>query len=463
MRINKNNANKNLIFFLFAHLIIWTLIPSITNTNLPLDTIEALAWGNNLDWGYSKHPPLSAWFLEFFFRIFGNQDWSYYLLSQIFVISSFIIVWRLSFDFFQNQILRLISVLLLEGICFYNFTSPEFNVNVCQLPFWALTVYFCWKGLKQNDIASWLFFGLFAGLGILSKYIFIYLLIAVSLFFIYLIIKKELNFKCLVSLISFLTILLPHLIWLLEHNYITVDYALFRSLGDPLTGLKGPIFLEHIFYPLIFLLKQIGILVPFFIMLFFIIMKFKTKINYKDKKFLFLLSITILPIILMFITSIATGTRIRTMGMTPFYLFIGIFSIYVFQNKIKLEKLKNFFSIFLFLFIFFPISYFLVSFNKSNERTDYPGDKISQIVQTQWEKNFSNDIELVVGYGWIDGWYAQNLSYHLESRPQWKNQLINRPKEKGIILIKGFNEIDNCSGIIYKIEPFNDICMLGNK
>ena len=67
MQINKNNANSNLIFFLFAHLIIWTLIPSITNTNLPLDTIEALAWGNNLDWGYSKHPPLSAWFLEFFF------------------------------------------------------------------------------------------------------------------------------------------------------------------------------------------------------------------------------------------------------------------------------------------------------------------------------------------------------------------------------------------------------------
>ena len=25
-------------------------IPSISNTNLPLDTIEALAWGSNLDW-----------------------------------------------------------------------------------------------------------------------------------------------------------------------------------------------------------------------------------------------------------------------------------------------------------------------------------------------------------------------------------------------------------------------------
>ena len=462
MQINKNNINQNLIFFLFAHLIIWTLIPSISNINLPLDTIEALAWGNNLDWGYSKHPPLSAWFPELFYKIFGNQDWSYYLLSQLFVISSFIIVWRFSFDFFKNKTHCLISVLLLEGICFYNFTSPEFNVNVCQLPFWALTVYFCWKGLKQNDITSWLFFGLFAGLGILSKYIFIYLLFALASFFIYLIIKRELNFKFLVSLISFFIILSPHLIWLVEHDYTTINYAIFRSFDDPLTGLGGPIFLDHIFYPLIFLLKQIGILVPFFIMCFFIIKEFKTKINYRDKKFLFLFSLTILPIILIFTTSIVTGLRIRTMGMTPFYLFIGVFFVYMFQTKIKLARLKNFFLIFLFLFILSPVSYFLVSYNQNNERTDYPGKKISQTVQTQWKNNFSNEIEIVVGYGWIDGWYAQILSYHLESRPKWKNKLETYSKEKGTVWIRGFNEINYCPGILYKIEPLNDICMFGN-
>ena len=37
--------------------------------NLPLDTIEALAWGSNLDWGFNKHPPFSAFAVEFFFNI----------------------------------------------------------------------------------------------------------------------------------------------------------------------------------------------------------------------------------------------------------------------------------------------------------------------------------------------------------------------------------------------------------
>ena len=104
MQIKKHNINNILILFLFTHLFIWTLIPSISNNNLPLDTIEALAWGSNLDWGFNKHPPLSAFAVEFFYQIFGSQDWVYYFLSQILVISAFFIVWIFSKEFFRNKI-----------------------------------------------------------------------------------------------------------------------------------------------------------------------------------------------------------------------------------------------------------------------------------------------------------------------------------------------------------------------
>ena len=135
MLINKN-INKLFYSFLIIHLILWTLVPTLTNNNLPLDVIEALAWGNNLDWGFNKQPPGSAFFPEMMFQIFGAQDWAYYLLSQIFVVIAFIIVFKFADELFKNKTLSLISVLLLEGIYFYNFTTPEFNVNVCQLPFW---------------------------------------------------------------------------------------------------------------------------------------------------------------------------------------------------------------------------------------------------------------------------------------------------------------------------------------
>ena len=241
MQIKKHNISKIFILFLFTHLFTWTLIPSISNNNLPLDTIEALAWGSNLDWGFNKHPPLSAFAVEIFYKIFGNQDWAYYFLSQIFVISAFFIVFKFSEDFFKNPILALISILLLEGIYFYNFTTPEFNVNVCQLPFWALTVLYCWKGFKDNKTIDWLLFGLFAALGILSKYLFIYLLVAMDVFFLYMIVKKKINFKCLISFVTFLLVLLPHLIWLSDNDYITITYGLHR------TGSVDTNFLEHIY------------------------------------------------------------------------------------------------------------------------------------------------------------------------------------------------------------------------
>ena len=52
--IAKKYINKIFYLFLFIHLVIWTLVPSFSNINLPLDTIEALAWGSNLDWGLAN-------------------------------------------------------------------------------------------------------------------------------------------------------------------------------------------------------------------------------------------------------------------------------------------------------------------------------------------------------------------------------------------------------------------------
>ena len=146
---------------------------------------------------------------------------------------------------------------------------------------------------------------------------------------------------------SFFVVLLPHLIWIVENNYTSINYALFRSFGDPLTGLGGSKFLDHIFYPIIFLGKQIEIIIPFFVMLFFIVSKFKIYFNFKNTKLLFLLTINLVPIILIFLTSMFMGVKIRTMWMTPFYLFMGVLLVYIFRTKINLHKLKYFISVFL--------------------------------------------------------------------------------------------------------------------
>jgi len=438
--MTNNNRNINNIFYIFvtAHLIFWTLIPSLTNQNLPLDTIEALAWGSNLDWGFNKHPPMSAFFPEVFFQIFGAQDWAYYLLSQIFVIISFYYVFKFSQEFLKSDLLSLISVLLIEAIYFYNFTTPEFNVNVCQLPFWSLTVYFSWKIYTSKEIkfSDCFLVGLFAAFGFLSKYLFVYLLASIDLLFIYLIfIKKDrkFDFKYLITLEVFLIILVPHLIWLNNNEFITITYGLAR------TGLEQSGLIDHIKFPLIFLIKQIGILIPFLILVWLLVKKIKFRIDFKDKKLLFLLAINILPIILMFLTSVVTGSKIRTMWMTPFYLFFGTLFVYLFQAQINIKKLKPFMIGFIFFFFLSPALYTYVSISKEDKRTDYPGKEIAIKTQYAWDQQFNTKINVVYG----NEWNAGNLSYHLKSRPIWDG-IVEREK---LDQLKDYMCLDNvCVG-----------------
>ncbi len=432
------NINNILYIFIALHLVIWTLVPSLTNHNLPLDTIEHLAWGSNLDWGFNKHPPAVAFFTEIFFQIFGSKDWAYYLLSQIFVIISFYYVFKFSKEIFNNNLLSLISVLLIEAIYFYNFTTPEFNVNICQLPFWATTVYFSWKIYNSKNIkfSDCVLVGLFAAFGFLSKYLFLYLLVSIDFLFIYLIfIKKDrkFDFKYLVTFEVFLIVLIPHLIWLNNNEFITIKYALAR------TGLEQSSLFDHIWFPLVFIGKQIVIIAPFLILIWLLIKKIKFKINLKDKKLLFLLSINILPIVLIFLTSFLIGSKIRTMWMTPFYLFFGTLFVYLFQQQINLKKLKPFMIGFIFFFFLSPVLYAYISISKDYKRTDYPGKEIAIKTQYAWDQQFDSTINIVLG----DEWNAGNLSYHLKSRPVWEGAV----KREKLDQLKDYMCLDNvCVG-----------------
>ena len=461
--MNVLNRKITNIFFIFSitHLIIWTLLPAFTNNNLPLDVIEALAWGSNLDWGFNKHPPVSAFFPEIFFQIFGPQDWAFYLLSQIFVVISFYYVFKTAYEILGDKKLSLISVLLLESIYFFNFTTPEFNVNVCQLPFWALVVHYSWKIYDAREIkfTDCCLIGLFGAIGFLSKYLFAYLLLSLVLFFIYLIFikkNKKFDFKYLIVIEVFVVLLVPHIIWLFNNDFITITYGLKR------TGLEDYNLLNHIKYPGMFLLKQAGILIPFIFLVRLLIKKVQFKIDLKDKKLIFLLFINILPIILITVTSVLMGSKIRTMWMTPFYLFFGVLFVYLLRFQINLKNIKLFLYGFLFLFLLSPSIYSYISVSEKNKRTDYPGREIAELVESRWYKNFSNEIKYVVG----DEWHAGNLSYHISSRPIWfssiKDMVEKLDKEGGVVYTGNADVLKQvCPGVYGKIKK-QGFCMIGN-
>ena len=76
--------------------------------------------------------------------------------------------------------------------------------------------------------------------------------------------------------------------------------------------------------------------------------------------------INLVPISLMLVTSLITGSKIRTMWMTPFYLFFGIIFIYIFQSQINLKKLKSF--LYSFIFLFFLSQFYILYFVNQTDK-----------------------------------------------------------------------------------------------
>ena len=447
------------IFYLLClyHLIIWTIIPYFSNKNLPLDVIEALAWGQDFDLGYNKHPPLSAWIPGLLFKIFGNKDWIYYLLSQVFILISFIFLWKLSSFFLNKKSHILLSILAIEGIAFYTFDTPQFNVNICQIPLWIGTVYFFFKSIKDNKITDWIFLGVFAALGFLTKYIFVYLLISLFFYLIFILTKKKIiNFKFLYALLIFFLITAPHFKWLIQNDFTTLYYALKRG------GLNEFNIYNHLLNPIKFLINQITILLPFLLLIYFLIKKIKIRLPLNNEKFIFLLFSFLLPFLLILITSIITGSRIRTMWMIPFYSLIGIFFIFLYQDQINFKKIKNFIILLIIFLIVSPILYSLRSIY-SDSRTSYEGRKIASQIEREW-KTISKDKISNVGFS---EWYAGNLSYQLSNRPkvflEENNDFYKKPaviisKDIGPSLCNRKNI--NIKNILYKKIDDHDVCFI---
>jgi hypothetical protein len=116
------------------------------------------------------------------------------------------------------------------------------------------------------------------------------------------------------------------------------------------------------------------------------------------------------------------GVKIRTMWMTPFYLFFGVLVIYIFQSQINLKKLKSFTTVFIILFIFSSFAYAYVSITQTDKRTDYKGKLLADHIQLKWDKYYTGENKKI-DFVWGNEWQAGNLSYHLKDRPKWMGPL----------------------------------------
>jgi hypothetical protein len=241
--------------FLLLHFAVWTALPAALYPNLPLDLIEALTYGREWQLGYDKLPPLPWWLVELTHRLLG-RDVFYYALAQSAVVVAFLFVWALARRI-VGPVRALVAVLIIDGLHYVHFTAAKFNHDVIQLPFWAMAGYAYWAALRHGRLIHWLLLGLALGIAVWAKYFVVVLAFPMGLF---LLIDKSArqHFRTpgpYVALAVALIVAAPHLVWLVQNDFLPFRYADLRAA--PSRGL-----IDHIWHPLQFALGQLFFLLP---------------------------------------------------------------------------------------------------------------------------------------------------------------------------------------------------------
>jgi 4-amino-4-deoxy-L-arabinose transferase-like glycosyltransferase len=112
-------------------IVVWTLVPRLMHYSPPLDVVESYLWAHEWMLSTYKHPALPSWVLEVSRLLTGAVDWPPYLVSQLFVVTTWWLVFRLGKDLMDEQ-RAAVGTLLLVGIAYFSWRSIEFNHNVAQ-------------------------------------------------------------------------------------------------------------------------------------------------------------------------------------------------------------------------------------------------------------------------------------------------------------------------------------------
>lgn len=424
--------------FLFIHTLCWTAAPALFRENLPLDAIEGSIWAHQLQWSYDKNPFLNGWLTALAIYLGQGYAWVIYLFSQLSVAACFWAVWRIAKDML-NPAYALVSVMLLEGLQFYNFHAIDFNDNTLELGTWGLCIYFFYLALQNNKLKPWLLTGLFAGLGLMAKYYTVTLLSAMAIYlFTQASYRKYLRTAApYAGLALFILIIFPHIVWLFGHDFITVKYVFAR-------GESTASWTNHFYFPLEFAWQQFQVLAPSLVLLGLLFIGKKSNdsvpvLKTENKTFLFFIGLG--PFLLTVLLSLILGTKLRAGWGMPLWSLWGIILLALTKPSLTKAKLYRFMLV-IYLLLAIAIGIYRHSLVDSKDActANFPGKQMADAITELWHERYHTPLSYVAGSRWIGG----NMTFHSKDHPpvwvEWDRQKapwisVDDMKKKGAIFV----------------------------
>jgi 4-amino-4-deoxy-L-arabinose transferase-like glycosyltransferase len=382
---------RPLLWALMAwHLLFWTLAPAFGYRMLPLDTLELLGWGQEWQWGYYKHPPLGAWLGEAALWLGGGRLEALYLLAQACIVLTLWYVWKCA-RLFLDPARAVLATVLLEGSYYHTYLSPNFNMNLLQLPAWAGFSYHLLRAL-QGAPRHWLACGAWAAACLLGKYSGALLLASAGVLLLGSAAGRaqlRLPWPWLGALLALL-LLAPHLAWLAEHAALPLQYLRSFDAQAP----RG--WSMHVLEPLRFAAGAL-LGLSFAALLFATVAAPRAAPPSPRAPLLPLLVLALGPLLLAMLYGALSGSRLKSTWAMPFVNLAGVLAFAVIPTRIDPAALRRFGFALAAVALLAAAAHLAYKALAPRSKTRFDGAALAAAVARDWNETHASPLRIVAG------------------------------------------------------------------
>jgi 4-amino-4-deoxy-L-arabinose transferase-like glycosyltransferase len=355
------------------------------------------------------------------YRLFG-PDLFFYALSQATVVTAFTLICIMARQL-VGPVGALVAILIIDGLHYFTFTAPKFNHDVIQLPFWAMTGFAYWAAMRSGRTVHWVLLGFGVGMALWAKYFVVIQALPLVLFALF---DRDARKRLRtpgpwLAVMVALAIMAPHLIWLVQNDFLPLGYAEARAVEFKKAS-------DYLSKPAGFLLSQLGFLLPSLLIAAPYLRndvrapetaeksELELRADRFDRRIVTLLAFG--PAAMIVLLSILTGRDAVALWGYPLWLFLGLWIV---LNAPLLEPITLWRIVFLWGVIFVGTAFTFVIVYGVSQRfkphytaVTYPGEKLGAEMSRRFRELTGRPLTYVIG----PMWEAGNIAHYAPEHPR---------------------------------------------
>ena len=193
------------------------------------DELQFLSDAKHLAWGYVAYPPFTAFVECLSLNVFGLNIVGLRLASVFAQSLAILVAGLMAHELGGGRVAQITTAVCVALSPLPMFEGTEFQYTTFDFLWWVLLAYCVIRLLKSENPRWWLAIGLFAGLGVMTKYAILFYVAGILAGFLLTRARRYLLSPWFAAALVLTTLIaLPNLLWQAHHQFIS--YTFLKSI-----------------------------------------------------------------------------------------------------------------------------------------------------------------------------------------------------------------------------------------